>query len=183
MPHNSNCADATKTSASKCECSCNGAKHPRGAGTSTSNSDSGITKEDIRESSKTVGKNAVMFGVASTNPQLATAYAAYTTGKAGKQIYDAWNKSESSEKFSNVIEETKEQGVTIAAKEATDGTATQIANSLRNSVDDAGGLEYVSGKTGNQVDEDVFGTMLEGTTEETIKSSSAEVSKIALEAT
>lgn len=182
MAHSPKCANATKTSASQCQCSCNGAKHPRGAGTSNTDSGQSVSKEDIKESSKTVGKKALMYGVASTNPQLAAAYTAYTTGKAGKQIYDAWGGSESSEKFSNLVEETKEQGVAIATKQATDKGANKIAKSLRTSVEEKGGLEYLSGKTNENVEEDTFGKMIEGTTEETIKSGSAEVGKIALEA-
>ncbi len=179
MSHSPRCENAVKMPASQCQCSCNGALHPEDAG--FSGSEDSISEEDVKDSAKTVGKAMVLGGVASTNPHLATAYTAYTTGKAGKRMYDAWSDSDSSDRFSNLVEETKQQGVAFQASKITEKEAGEIAEDLRNSVEDSGGLEYLADTTNDTVDEEVFGEMLEGSTKEALTTGSAEVSKTALE--
>lgn len=186
MSHSSKCANATKMPASQCQCSCNGALHPKGVSRTTassSSSNSSVSKEDVKDSAKAVGKTLVISGVVATNPQLAPVYKLYTAGKAGKTIHDEWQGSKESEKFSNTVKETTKQGIAFQTRDMTDDEAGEIAQDLRNTVDDAGGLDYLSDTTNGEVDSEVFGKMLEGSTKGALKSGSVEVSKMALEVT
>lgn len=145
---------------------------------SISGSPSLDVSDSTKESAKTVAKGASVGAVVATNPELAPLYKAYTAGKAGKKIYDTYqNHSDTSEKFSNAVEESAKQGIAFQTSNLSENEAEEIAEDFKSVIEKGDGFERIAESTDTAEYKDVYGEMLKGSTKYALTEGAGELSK------
>lgn len=116
----------------------------------------------ISTTTKSVAISAGIGATATVFPVIVPIYKAYTIAKIGKSIYDAYDKSKSKDKaFDKAMSESTKFGVSEATERLSENKATQVAKGIRLVAESAGLISQISKKT-KIPDEDIYGSMLEG---------------------
>lgn len=115
----------------------------------------------VSTTAKSIAIGAGIGATATVFPAIVPIYKAYNIAKIGKGIYDIYNKSRNKDKvFDKIMSDSSKHTTTEASEKVSRNKASQIAKGIRLAAESAGVINQISKET--KVDEDVYGSMLEG---------------------